>query len=125
MTDEKCEMLIHGVDLIHNSLKRIIDLLEKKESIRIKPIFRIRTRTFLSLKMRIFLKSLGINFEGGMKKFTPIRAIRVKCLDCASSQKMVKGCQEVDCPLHFFRLGHNPRRKGIGRIGGNPSLCKK
>jgi hypothetical protein len=51
--------------------------------------------------------------------FTPIKAIRLKCRDCNSTPKMVKECQEVNCPLHPYRLGTNPRRKGIG---GNPQL---
>jgi hypothetical protein len=54
-----------------------------------------------------------------MKKLTPIRAIRFKCLDCYSTAKMVKECQEKDCPLYPYRLGHNPMRKGIG---GNPEI---
>jgi hypothetical protein len=54
-----------------------------------------------------------------MKNLTPIKAIRVKCLDCASSQKMVRECQEFDCPLFNYRMGHNPMRKGIG---GNPEI---
>ncbi len=43
------------------------------------------------------------------KKLTPMKAIRLKCLDCCCGQKLeVKLCPSVDCPLHPFRMGHRP-----------------
>ena len=50
-----------------------------------------------------------------MKKLTPMKAIRKKCLDCmASSAKEVRLCPIEDCSLYLYRFGRNPRRKGIG-----------
>ena len=46
---------------------------------------------------------------------TPLKAIRAYCLDCClESAKEVKLCPAEGCPLHPFRMGHNPNRKGIG-----------
>ncbi|MBU0478762.1 hypothetical protein KKC91_09385 [bacterium] len=50
-----------------------------------------------------------------MKRLTPIKAIRKKCLDCMCNQsKEVKLCTSPNCPLYPYRLGKNPARKGIG-----------
>lgn len=46
--------------------------------------------------------------------FTPLKAVRKNCLDCmGGSANAVKECN-LDCPLHIYRFGHNPRRKGVG-----------
>jgi hypothetical protein len=61
-----------------------------------------------------------------MKKLTPLRAIRAKCLDCmASSAKEVRLCVSDDCPLSLFRFGRNPNRKGIGHQKDIVSLEKQ
>ena len=40
---------------------------------------------------------------------SPMKAIRAKCLDCCcGSAYEVQLCPAEDCPLHRFRLGHNP-----------------
>jgi hypothetical protein len=63
-----------------------------------------------------------------------LRKIRRHCLDCAGSPEAVRQCEGrvtggLDgphiCPLHDFRLGTNPRRKGEGgRRGGTPlKIC--
>lgn len=40
---------------------------------------------------------------------TALRAIRLKCLGCCyGSSNEVSLCPCQDCPLHSFRLGHNP-----------------
>lgn len=45
---------------------------------------------------------------------SPIRAIRLKCLDCTcNSAKEVELCPIDKCPLHAFRFGRNPYRKPI------------
>lgn len=46
------------------------------------------------------------------KKLTPCKAIKEYC------QRMCNGknCIENDCPLFPYHLGHNPSRRGIGRI---------
>lgn len=48
-------------------------------------------------------------------KLTPLQAIRAWCIDCSgNSSKEANRCSHSDCPLHYFRLGKNPNRKGIG-----------
>lgn len=48
-----------------------------------------------------------------MTGLTPIKAIRAKCIDCsAGSKKEVRECPAKDCPLHMYRMGKNPNRKG-------------
>jgi hypothetical protein len=40
---------------------------------------------------------------------TPIKAIRIKCLDCsAESEKEVRLCPILTCSLYPFRMGKNP-----------------
>ena len=57
------------------------------------------------------------------KKLTPLRAIRAKCMDCScGSSHEVRECTIDNCPLFQYRMGHNPKRKGVG---GNPSLKVK
>jgi len=54
------------------------------------------------------------------KKLTPLKAIRQNCIDCScSSPKEVKDCIIFDCPLYEYRLGKNPRRRGIGNKNPN------
>ena len=49
------------------------------------------------------------------KRTTPLKAIRLKCLDCCrGSAHEVKMCPVENCPLHRFRLGKNPNRAGMG-----------
>ena len=51
---------------------------------------------------------------------TPLRSIRLKCLDCsAGSAQEVRECPIKDCPLYFYRSGKNPKRKGIGNKNPN------
>jgi hypothetical protein len=53
--------------------------------------------------------------NGIKKKLTPLRAIRLKCLDCSCYQrKEIELCQIKDCPLYQYRFGKNPNRAGIG-----------
>jgi hypothetical protein len=50
-----------------------------------------------------------------VKDLTPLKAIRLKCLDCcAGSIREVKRCHITDCYLHQYRFGRNPKRAGIG-----------
>lgn len=49
------------------------------------------------------------------KHITPLKAIRLKCLDCCcGSAHEVKLCTAEKCQLYLFRLGKNPNRAGIG-----------
>ena len=48
-------------------------------------------------------------------KLTPLKAIRKNCLDCTNQKpKEIRLCLDTKCPLHPFRMGKNPNRKGIG-----------
>ena len=43
------------------------------------------------------------------KRITPLKAIRLKCLDCSGGRNSeVKLCGVERCPLHPYREGHNP-----------------
>ena len=61
-----------------------------------------------------------------MKQLTPIQAHRAQCLRCAGgSIKRVRECPQEDCPSHPFRMGKNPRRKGVYPKGQIPPGLKK
>lgn len=46
---------------------------------------------------------------------TPIKAIRAHCLDCMCGQATeVRLCPITDCSLYPYRMGHNPKRAGLG-----------
>jgi hypothetical protein len=50
-------------------------------------------------------------------KVTPLKAIRLHCLDCSGgSTKEVRLCVISDCPLYPYRFGRNPKKKGQGQI---------
>ena len=59
--------------------------------------------------------------NGGIHIYTPLKAIRRKCLDCCGTSREVELCRITDCSLHPYRLGRNPRRRGLG----NPANFKK
>jgi hypothetical protein len=62
------------------------------------------------------------NITIGIKmKLSPVKAIRIKCLECAGRPKDIRLCANIGCPLHVFRFGTNPARKGIG---GKPTHLK-
>jgi hypothetical protein len=53
--------------------------------------------------------------QTGEIQYTPLQAIRRKCLDCCyGSPKEVRLCEADYCSLHPYRLGKNPKRRGIG-----------
>ena len=58
----------------------------------------------------------GLDMDGVCKQVvTPLKAIRLKCLDCSAGQAQeVRLCPVTDCALYPYRFGRNPRRKGIG-----------
>lgn len=42
-------------------------------------------------------------------ELTPIKAMRLKCLDCCAwQQSEVKRCTAKLCPLYPYRMGHRP-----------------
>lgn len=57
------------------------------------------------------------------RKLTPLKTIRLKCLECSAGQTLViKNCKTESCPLFLYRFGTNPKRKGIG--GGINNFIK-
>jgi len=48
---------------------------------------------------------------------SPLKAIRIKCLDCAQSSHEVKLCPYTGCALYPFRFGKNPflKRKPLSK----------
>ena len=57
-----------------------------------------------------------------MKQVSPLKAIRLKCLECSAGHvTVVKNCISEECSLFSYRFGTNPKRKGIsGGIGNLP-----
>ena len=50
-----------------------------------------------------------------MKRLTPVKAHRARCLDCQGGKpSLVRKCEEQSCPSFPYRFGKNPNRKGIG-----------
>lgn len=59
------------------------------------------------------------------KHLTALQAIRKKCIDCSGGiLSDIRNCNSQDCPLHFYRMGHNPNRKGIGNIKAVPPQAR-
>lgn len=46
-------------------------------------------------------------------KLKPMRAIRVKCLDCSETLKEIRECAFTDCRVYRYRMGYDsePRKK--------------
>ena len=50
----------------------------------------------------------------GHARVSPLRALRLKCLDCCNgSAQEVRLCTAVDCPSWPFRMGKSPWRKPL------------
>lgn len=46
-----------------------------------------------------------------MRQLTPLKAIRIKCVDCAGGEmKAVRSCQHDDCSHYLLRLGKGSRK---------------
>ncbi len=44
-----------------------------------------------------------------------VKLIRKFCLECMGGRKQLVGeCRSLDCPLHQYRFGKNPKRAGVG-----------
>ena len=57
-----------------------------------------------------------------MSKVSPLKAIRLKCLDCSGgSAQEVKNCALSECPLFPYRFASNPYTKKKG----NPQALAK
>lgn len=51
-----------------------------------------------------------------MKKLTPMRAIRAKCLDCCCGNPVeVRLCAIDSCSLWAYRSGHRPKDEILGK----------
>lgn len=49
-----------------------------------------------------------------MKRLTPIKAIRAKCLECCNGQqKEVRECAILKCTLHPYRMGKRPKGEEV------------
>ena len=45
------------------------------------------------------------------KLHTPIKSMRLKCLDCCcGSSNEIKFCPSIDCPLWCYRFGRRPSK---------------
>lgn len=52
-----------------------------------------------------------------MKKITPMKAIRKKCLDCCcGSSREVALCTVEDCSLYAYRSGHRPPKNDFNNL---------
>lgn len=50
-----------------------------------------------------------VSSEAGHRRMSPMKAIRLKCLDCCVGQTgEVRLCESVNCPLWPFRSGSHP-----------------
>jgi hypothetical protein len=50
----------------------------------------------------------------GHARVSPLRALRLKCLDCCNgSAREVRPCTALDCPSWPFRMGKNPWRRAL------------
>lgn len=56
---------------------------------------------------------------------TPLKAIRLKCLDCSAGQtKEAKLCPVEKCSLWPFRLGHRPKDDTKPKRKANPAAIE-
>jgi len=61
-----------------------------------------------------------------VKKLTPLKAIRVYCIECSGgSLKEVRMCPHTNCTLYTYRFGKNPSRKGLGGQGRAENFIKR
>lgn len=55
----------------------------------------------------------------------PLKSIRAHCIECmGGSPQTVRECVSVQCALHDFRLGKNPRRKKSASTNNGDALRK-
>ena len=58
-----------------------------------------------------------------MKNLTPMKSIRLKCLDCTCNQpREIRLCPIENCPLYPYRMGKRPEQ---GNYITNPSNNEK
>jgi len=54
------------------------------------------------------------------KAMTALKAIRLRCIDCVGSQRLVNRCGCPECALYVYRNGKNPKQ--AGRKGNTEAL---
>ena len=59
------------------------------------------------------------------QSINPLKSIRAHCVECMSgSSQTIKEFSFVQCALHAFRLGKNPRRKKSAYTNNGDDLMK-
>lgn len=48
--------------------------------------------------------------------YTPIKAMRKKCLKCSENQQEVRNCWDKNCSIYPYRMGKRPKK---GEMGAN------
>lgn len=49
-----------------------------------------------------------------LRKITPMKAMRMKCLDCCCGSALeVRLCPIKTCPLHAYRFGKRPKKEPL------------
>lgn len=60
-------------------------------------------------------------FRSGKKmsgaKTSSLKAIRLKCLNCAGTSNEIEKCNDNDCLLYTYKSGKNPNLKGLVNKG--------
>lgn len=57
-----------------------------------------------------------------LKRWSPIKAIRAKCMDCScGSSEEVKQCPVSSCPLYEYRFGTKKKSKYASQCIKNPA----
>jgi len=49
-------------------------------------------------------------------KITPLKSIRLYCVECVETSDEVRKCTMPDCPVYYYRFGKNPKLKGKGNL---------
>jgi len=82
--------------------------------------------TVMDARVKGLEKARALRMAGAGKKrafqprFTPLKAIREKCLDCAQSKREVALCNIVDCSLWEYRFGTRPTQEMVEAAQGIP-----
>ena len=58
-------------------------------------------------------------------KPSPLKAVRVKCLDCVEGPSDVKDCTDTDCPIWPYRFGRNPAYSEASRNEARKRLATR
>jgi len=53
---------------------------------------------------------------------TPLKSIRLYCLECVGTSVEVKNCSMPKCPIYYYRFGKNPHLKSKNPKGNLNAL---